>query len=101
MAKTDSENHLNTLFGKTGNGSESIILQALDGKTALKQGSWVFIPAYWDPEVLEKENVETSACSCYQLYNLATDPRQKNNIAQQYPKKTQEMRALCNKLRGY
>ena len=97
---TDSQNTLATFLGESSKGRKTLVLQALEGRTALRQDNWVFIPAYWGPETLEKENVETGACSCYQLYDLNTDPGQKTNLAEKYPEKTKQMLATYNRIRG-
>ena len=85
---SDSLNLLETFLGIKDEGRKSLILQALDGRTAYRKGHWMLIPPYWGDEKLAKENVETGACSCYQLYDLKTDPEQKYNVADKYPKKT-------------
>ncbi len=91
IASSDSEDLLDTLIGKSDTGRKSLVVQALGGRTAYKEGEWIFIPAYWGDEKLAKENIETGACSCYQLYNLSDDPGQKINLASKYPEKTKEM----------
>jgi len=91
IASSDSEDLLDTLIGKSDTGRKSLVVQALGGRTAYKEGEWIFIPAYWGDEKLAKENIETGACSCYQLYNLTDDPGQKINLASKYPEKTKEM----------
>ena len=69
ISSSDSEDLLDTLIGQSNTGRKSLVVQALGGRTAYKEGEWVFIPAYWGDEKLGKENIETGACSCYQLYN--------------------------------
>lgn len=95
----DSQNTLSSFLGTSQQGRKNLIVQALYGRTALRQDNWMFIPAYWGPETLEKENVETGACSCYQLYDLKTDPGQQHNLADKYPEKTKQMLATYNKIR--
>lgn len=91
VATTDSQNLLDALIGNTNKGRESIVLQAIGGKTAYREDDWVLIPPYWGDELLAKEDIETGYCSCYQLYNIKTDPSQSNNLAKKYPAKTQKM----------
>jgi arylsulfatase A-like enzyme len=88
---SDSLNLMDTLLGKSDNGRKSLVVQALGGRTAYREGSLIFIPPYWGDEKLAKENIETGACSCYQLYNLAKDPKQTTNLADKYPEKTKAM----------
>ncbi|WP_448551139.1 sulfatase-like hydrolase/transferase [Thalassotalea montiporae] len=89
----DSENHLSTLLGKSAKGRKALVVQALGGRTAYREQNWLFIPAYWGDEKLAKEDIETGACSCYQLYDLANDPGQQTNLAEKYPEKTKAMKA--------
>ena len=67
-------------------------MQALGGKTAYREGNWLFIPAYWGEKKLAKEDIETGYCSCYQLYDLVKDPGQTKNLADKYPDKTEKMK---------
>ena len=41
-------------------------------------------------------NIETGFSEAYQLYHLVNDPRQQNNLAQQYPDKVKEMEKTLN-----
>ena len=91
ITASDSQNHIDTLLGKPGSARKGLVIEGIKGRTAYRQGDWMFIPAYWGPETLEKEQVETGACSCYQLYDLSTDPGQRNNLASKYPQKTAAM----------
>jgi len=88
---SDSLDLLKTFLGTSNKGRASLIVQALGGRTAYRTGNWMLIPPYWGDEKLVKENVETGACSCYQLYNLKTDPEQKYNVAEKYPKRTKAL----------
>jgi arylsulfatase A-like enzyme len=93
----DSENHVQVLLGQSVQGRRGHVVQAERGRTAFRSGDWIYIPPYWGPTRLEKEGVETGACSCYQLYNIADDPGQKNNLAEDMPEKTAELRAAYEK----
>jgi len=88
---SDSLDLLKTFLGTSNKGRESLIVQALGGRTAYRAENWMLIPPYWGDEKLVKENVETGACSCYQLYDLKTDPEQKYNVADKYPKITKAL----------
>lgn len=88
---SDSQNLLNVILGKSTVGRKSLVTQALGGRTAYREDNWLFIPAYWGDERLAKENIETGACSCYQLYDLAADPSQQYNLAKKFPEKTKAM----------
>lgn len=94
----DSADHLKLLLGKLSQGRKELVIQALGGRTAYRENNWLFIPAYWGDEKLAKENIETGACSCYQLYDLSKDPGQRTNLADRYPDKTKAMKAAYTRI---
>ncbi|WOH36266.1 arylsulfatase [Thalassotalea fonticola] len=91
IAASDSQDHLDALLGKSKQGRQGLVVQALGGKTAYREGNWLFIPPYWGDEKLAKEDVETGYCSCYQLYDLNEDPGQMHNVAKEFPNETKAM----------
>ena len=100
VAGLDSEDHLPVLLGQSAQGRLGHVVEAEKGRTAYREGDWIYIPPYWGPTRLEKENIETGACSCYQLYNVADDPGQTKNLAGDMPEKLQAMRAAYEKALG-
>jgi arylsulfatase A-like enzyme len=88
---TDSINLIDALLGKSEQGRKSLVLQALGGKTAYREDNWLFIPPYWGDETLAKEGIETGLCSCYQLYDIESDPSQQFNLAKKHPKKVKAL----------
>ena len=100
VAGLDSEDHLPVLLGQSAQGRLGHVVEAEKGRTAYREGDWIYIPPYWGPTRLEKENIETGACSCYQLYNVADDPGQTKNLAGDMPEKLQAMRAADEKALG-
>jgi arylsulfatase A-like enzyme len=99
-ADLDSEDHLAVLLGESAQGRQGHVVEAEKGRTAYREGDWIFIPAYWGPARLEKENIETGACSCYQLYDMANDPGQTRNLADEMPEKLAAMKAAYEKAMG-
>ncbi|MDF7799072.1 arylsulfatase [Pontiellaceae bacterium B1224] len=75
------------------------------GKYALRQGDWVFINAHSgsSPRQEPKEYLDYFGLEMYSennpclLFNLKDDPRQSNNLYNQYPEKVSAMRALLNR----
>ncbi|MGC6402454.1 MAG: sulfatase family protein [Flavobacteriaceae bacterium] len=59
---------------------EDLILEA-SGRTALKHKNWVLIPPYPGNAVSKYTEVELGNAPDYQLYNLAEDPEQQDNLA--------------------
>ena len=51
------------------------------GRTALKHKNWVLIPPYPGNAVSKYTEVELGNAPDYQLYNLAEDPEQQDNLA--------------------
>lgn len=96
---TDSVDLLNTLLGKSGKGRENLILEAT-GKTALRHGDWVYIPAYKGQNFREKVGIEVGNFPFEQLYNVTEDKNQQKNLAESNPEKLAEMKTIFEKLRG-
>jgi arylsulfatase A-like enzyme len=86
----DSENHMNLLLGKTNEGRDDVVLEATS-RTAYRHGDWVLIPPYPGPKMFLTKGIETGNGDEYQLYNLAEDVSQKNNLAEKMPEKRDEM----------
>ena len=88
----DSKANLNAWFGKDKIGREYIIEQA--GTLAIKKGDWKFIKsgkgARFNPQV----NIELGNDSEDQLYNLKTDPNEKNNVSTAQKEKLTELKSL-------
>ena len=51
------------------------------GRTALRTGSWKMIPPYPGPAVLGNVNIELGNNQEYQLYHLAEDLEERDNLA--------------------
>ena len=96
---TDSENILEAFLGNSKKGRDQLIIEAT-GKTALRSGDWLYIPAYDGKNFREEVGIEVGNFPFEQLYNLAKDNSQQNNLANSYPEKRNEMKTLYEKLRG-
>jgi arylsulfatase A-like enzyme len=95
----DSKDLLDVLFGKSFDGRDELILEATS-RTALRKGDWVMIPPYSGLAVEHNVNIELGNSSGYQLYNLAEDLGQQNNLAASEPEKLKEMMEIFNSIRG-
>ena len=95
----DSLPLMNLLMGKSDLGRDELVVEATS-RTAFKKGDWVMIPPYKGPAVNEKVQIELGNYSDFQLYNLAKDIGQKNNLADSLPKKLQEMLTAFEAIRG-
>ncbi len=95
----DSKALLDVFLGKNDNGRKELVLEATT-RTALRQGNWVMIPPYEGPQIAKETQIELANDSIYQLFNLADDIAQKNNLAQSNPEKLQEMITRFEAIRG-
>ena len=97
--KLDSENHIDLLLGKKNEGRDDVVLEATS-RTAYRHGDWVLIPPYPGPKMFLTKGIETGNGDEYQLYNLAEDVSQKNNLAEKMPEKRDEMMAAFEAIVG-
>jgi arylsulfatase A-like enzyme len=86
----DSEDLLEVLLGNRNSGRDNLVLEA-SGRTAFRQGNWVMIPPYPGPVIASNVNIELGNSNVYQLYNLAEDKGEQNNLADTNPDKLNEM----------
>lgn len=86
----DSQDLLDVFLGKTDQGREDLVIEATT-RTAYRKGDWVMIPPYQGPAVNRQVNIELGNSNDYQLYNLAEDLSQQENLAGKEPEKLQEM----------
>ena len=95
----DSEDLLSVLMGESDEGRDELVLEATT-RTAFRKGDWVMIPPYKGPAKNKQVNIELGNHSDFQLYNLAEDLGQENNLAESQPEKLQEMIAAFEAIRG-
>ena len=97
-AAPDSSDLLSALLGESGNGRDHLVEQA--GVLALRQGSWKFIEPGRGPGILANTATETGQASEAQLYNLADDIGETNNLALQHPQRVKELSDLLQRIRS-
>ena len=95
----DSLPLMDLLMGKSDLGRDELVIEATS-RTAFKKGDWIMIPPYKGPAVNEKVQIELGNDSDFQLYNLAEDIGQQNNLANSQPEKLQEMLTAFEAIRG-
>lgn len=93
----DSENVLAALLGESQAGREELVEQA--GALALRQGPWKLIVSGKGPKVFANTNIESGQAAQAQLYNLAEDLGEKNNLAAQHPDKVAAMLKRLQEIR--
>lgn len=89
-AAPDSLNVLPALLGDSPTGRAWILEHAQGQGNSLRAGDWKFLPGGGK----KKKNADM------QLYNLAQDPGETRNLAQEQPAKAGEMAAMLEKLEG-
>jgi len=95
----DSQELLDVLLGKNTEGREELVLEATS-RTAFRKGDWVMIPPYDGPAVSKNVNIEIGNDKEFQLYHLADDLGEQNNLAESNPEKLQEMIREFEAIRG-
>jgi arylsulfatase A-like enzyme len=94
----DSLNVLPALLGKSSKGRQTLVEHA--DALALIDGDWKVIEASSKPAVNKNTHTELGNNPKPQLYNLATDPGEQQNLAAKYPERVQSMLAELNNVRA-
>jgi len=85
----DGENLMDVFLGKSNKGRDAIVFEAI-GKLGYRKGDWVMIPPHRGAAV-NWVNLDSGNSLKIQLYNIKEDPGQKNNVADKYPEKLDEL----------
>lgn len=93
----DSQNVLPALLGRSKIGRTQLIEQA--GALSLRQGRWKYIEPSRGPKKNANTSTETGNDPAGQLYNLADDLGERQNMAAKYPSRVKEMDALLRKIK--
>ena len=94
----DSENVLPALLGASKTGRSVLVEQA--NALSVRQGQWKYIAPGKGPKIQTNTNTELGNDSEPQLYDLATDEGERNNLAAANPAKVRELAALLEEIRG-
>ncbi len=70
------------------------------GRLALREGTWKFIPAGTGPAIMKNTATETGEAPVDQLYDLADDLGETNNVASQHPDRVKAMAARLQSIRA-
>jgi arylsulfatase A-like enzyme len=93
MLQADGE-----IVGDTGNIREAMIHHSGNGKFAIRQGKWKYIPQLGSGGWTEPRSVNsTDSLVKGQLYDMDADPGETNNLWLQYPEVAARLQELLNK----
>lgn len=95
----DSQNQLVALLGKDKKGRKELVLEA-SGRLAYRSGPYAFIPPYQGMAVHKEVNIELGVAPSAQLYDLRSDPGQKNNLAASQGQLLTKLRSAMQKAVG-
>ncbi len=93
----DSFNVLPALLGKSKAGREHLVEQA--SVLSLRVGQWKYIEPSKGPKIQKNTNTETGNDPDGQLYNLASDLGETNNLASRHPDRGKAMAARLQQIR--
>lgn len=95
----DGVNVMDALLGKSKRGRDHLLLEATGDNVLLREKDWIYIP----PMVNQGYCVpptEPGRMKMPQLFHVKKDIGQKNNLAEKYPKKAQNMNKKIQEIRG-
>lgn len=93
-AAPDSENHLSSWLDANTKGRGSVIEHNVQNNLSITDGEWKYIPAANGPAINKQTNTELgNNPEEDQLYNLVSDPGEKNNVAAEHQDLVQKMRS--------
>lgn len=93
----DSFDVIGALLGESKIGRTHLVEQA--GALSLREGQWKYITPSKGQKVNRNTNTETGNDAAPQLYNLAADPGETDNVAGKHPDKVREMEAMLQQIR--
>ncbi|MCU0917652.1 MAG: arylsulfatase [Planctomycetes bacterium] len=105
VAAEDSYNVLPALLGRKPDRPirEALVVHSADGNFAIRQGPWKWIEGKAHPDTKPGALKARAAEFHPQLYHLAEDPGEKNDVLGKYPDVAKRLEALLNQYReqGY
>ncbi len=96
-AAPDSFNILSALLGADPQGRPHLVEQA--GSLSVIVGRWKYVAPGKGPAYNKNTGIETGNHPEPQLYDLAADPGERNNVAARFPDKVAELAALLEQIR--
>ncbi len=97
--RADSLEMSEVFLGRSEKGRENLVTEGFGAKTLVREGNWVYIPAYPGPVLFGDKAVESGNSSKPQLYDLSVDVGQRTNVASAHADRVQAMAALLADIR--
>jgi len=97
---TDSKDYLETLLNNKPVSREYLIEQSLNSTLSIIKDNWKYIEPSNGSAINKNTNTELGNLTMPQLYNLAVDSFEKNNVAAENPLRTTELKALLEKVKN-
>ncbi|HNR16803.1 MAG TPA: sulfatase-like hydrolase/transferase [Chitinophagaceae bacterium] len=95
----DSRDYLSTLLNQKSMSREYLVEHSLTNTLSVIKGNWKYIEPSGAMAFNKKTNTELGNLKAPQLYDLSTDPGEKNNLAEKYPEKLTEMKNLLESVK--
>lgn len=93
----DGESHPDVLIGKKLSGGRKTQILEAEKRLALREGNFVLIPPYKGAERNSTGN-ELGNLDDFAMFDLSTDPLQRENIADKNPEKVEKMKQAFSKI---
>ena len=95
----DSIELLQTLVSQSGAGRNHLVQQATGGYLSLRDGPWKYIVPSEGNRIVANKNIESGRDPEPQLYYVANDVGEVNNVADEQPDTVAEMQSLVDTIR--
>jgi arylsulfatase A-like enzyme len=90
----DSKNYLSSFLYKGGKQRDYVIEQSINNTLSIIVGNWKYIEPSNGQPINKNTNTELGNLKLPQLYNLSTDPSEKNNVATKNTEKLKELKNI-------
>lgn len=96
----DSQGNLSVFLGDESKDREYVVQQNLNNTLSIIQGKWKYIEPSKMPNAVSWVEMDLGNSPEAQLYDLSTDPAEKQNVAIQYPEVVKRLSVLLNEVKS-
>ena len=86
-------------FGKEAGNRDYVVQQNLNNTLAIVKGQWKYIEPSDGPAIEYWTKIELGNDKQPQLYNLSSDPAEKQNVADEYPEIVKQLSTLLEEVK--